>query len=69
MSDASEYREYLAALADGVTKATDGDRTASAGSEVLAIAGLIRWSGAPKAPGWTPTASGRQILNHFRRKQ
>lgn len=72
MSDASDYREYLTALADGIHATTDPTRReprASDTTAVLASAGLIRWSGAPKDPGWTPTASGRRIINHFRRKQ
>ncbi|MGP9760211.1 hypothetical protein [Corynebacterium sp. AOP12-C2-36] len=69
MTDSDQYREYLIGLADGITAVTDRDRPGTDGAEVLAVAGLIRWSGSPKSPGWTPTAPGRQILNHYRRSK
>lgn len=65
MSDAAELRAHLAALADSIADTTGKDRAASDTAQVLSIAGLIRWSGAPKNSGWTPTRQGRRIINHF----
>lgn len=68
---ADQLREYLTALAAGIHTATHPDTRRPRTSDtttVLATAGLIRWSGAPKNPGWHPTAEGQTILNHFTRR-
>lgn len=69
MTTADQYREYLTGLAAGITAVTTQDRTNTDGAEVLATAGLLRWSGRPKDPGWKPTAAGRHILHQFRQKR
>ncbi|WP_145941721.1 hypothetical protein [Corynebacterium glyciniphilum] len=72
MSEASDLREYLTALAAGITAVTDPARRtpqATDVTKVLATAGLVRWSGAPNDSGWKPTAEGRTILTNFRRQQ
>ncbi|MGP9725429.1 hypothetical protein ACT3SZ_15570 [Corynebacterium sp. AOP40-9SA-29] len=68
---AEEYREYLTAIADGITAVTDPARRQPRASDLTSLfsaAGLIRWSGAPKNSGWAATASGRQIVNRCRRR-
>lgn len=33
---------------------------------LLQSAGFIRWSGAPRRPGWTPTETGTALINRYR---
>lgn len=49
-----------------IDPASDDHTRLSQTTEALQSAGLIRWTGAPRQPGWAPTETGAALINQNR---